>query len=274
MLAAQTLASEDSIATTLLGFGMLAVFCGVLLALHIRRWRRRGVAPRLRRMLSRLRTSIAPVASPATADRPAAGATSAPVPPTAQPVTNTPASGPPAARHSPETLEPLAERVDRSRRLAIFEDRVAAVLARLPRDHWTIDRYVLIGGARIPFLVLGPTGVFTIWPVDGAHGHTDPSLFNGYADVIKRLLPGYTGAIGVAITQAPHPDAKPEWSYSVPANAGVWVVGANWLIWWLEHFKGGHALGAEDVRRFNELAGPHWERRAKGARVPAEPRYG
>ena len=47
MVAAQNISGDDSLLTTLLGFGLLALFVAVLVALHILRWRRHGVAPRV-----------------------------------------------------------------------------------------------------------------------------------------------------------------------------------------------------------------------------------
>jgi hypothetical protein len=50
MLAAQAASAEDSLLATVLGFGLLALFIAVLVAARVLRWRRRGFAPRLRRL--------------------------------------------------------------------------------------------------------------------------------------------------------------------------------------------------------------------------------
>ena len=49
----------------------------------------------------------------------------------------------------------------------VAEARVAETLAALPSDRWLVERYALIAGHRIPFLVLGETGVFVICALTG-----------------------------------------------------------------------------------------------------------
>ncbi|MGH2948411.1 MAG: hypothetical protein ACRDPC_19500 [Solirubrobacteraceae bacterium] len=291
MFAAYTPAGEDTLLTTLLGFGLLLLFSGTLLALHVRRWRERGIAPRLRRAAGRLHDGIAsrpppgaqvsPAAPPtgrtphAGADDESGGATGP------QSTTMSGASacapGPPAlpgVRHSPETLEPLGGRLDRSRRLAVCDARVAEVLARLPRDRWLVERYVLIKGNRIPFVVVGETGVFTIWPLDRVAGYQDLALFDELAGAVQRELPGYTGTVQAGACQALDPSKQPQWTYSPEKRAGGWMMGLDWLIAWLEHFGTEHGLAVKDVERLDELAGPRWERRPRSVRVPARPPIG
>ena len=112
--------------------------------------------------------------SPATAqsaDTGAAGATPANNPEQQASVREATATIPPpanaGARYSPETLELLGQHLDNSRRLAVVEDRLAPVVSALPRDRWLVERYVLFAGHRIPFLILGETGVFALWALGG-----------------------------------------------------------------------------------------------------------
>jgi hypothetical protein len=70
-------------------------------------------------------------------------------------------------RCSPETREPRAPSLDTTPRLQVAEARVAETLAGLPSDRWLVARYVLIAGHRIPFVVLGETGVFVICALTG-----------------------------------------------------------------------------------------------------------
>ena len=76
------------------------------------------------------------------------------------------AQAPGQARRSPETLEPLADSL-RSHLLAIAEAHVAETLARAPVRPVVVGRYVLMDGHRIPFLILGETGVFAVWALTG-----------------------------------------------------------------------------------------------------------
>lgn len=287
MVAAQTIAGEDSLLTTLLGFALLAVSVAVLVALHVRRWRRRGFAPSVRRLVHRTRTrrlsspaspsfagahapaapeaanasppessqsarsGIAPeTAGPTGPSRSSPGGVVAPAPPTAR------LGG---ARHSPETLEPLAQQVDHTRRLAVAEERVAKVLAALPRDRWLVERYVLIRGHRVPFLILGETGVFALWPLSGPPQWRDPAFVTEVATHVKNRLPGYAGPVRAGICRAFAPAVRPRW-WCRPGEAGAWVMGLDWVIPWLENFGPDHGLSVKDVERFNALAGPHWER--------------
>ena len=95
------------------------------------------------------------------------------------------------SRYSPAVLEPLARYVDHSRRLAVTEARVAGVLESLPADRWLVERYVLRAGCRIPFLVLGETGVFAIWTIPGPPPWHEPAVLARVAGRVKELLPGY-----------------------------------------------------------------------------------
>jgi len=287
MVGAQTIAGEDSLLTTLLGFGLLALFVAVLVALHVKRWQRRGFAPSVRRLLHRTQARrlsspaspayagdhppAAPEAAngspPASSPSPASWTAPRTVGPTA-PSRSSPGgiaapAGPAArlhgARHSPETLEPLAQQVDHTRRLAVAEERVAKVLTALPRDRWLAERYVLIRGHRVPFLILGETGVFALWPLSGPPQWRDPAFVTDVATDVKNRLPGYAGPVRAGICRAFAPAVRPRW-WCRPGEAGAWVMGLDWVIPWLENFGPDHGLSVRDVERFNALAGPHWER--------------
>ena len=292
----------NSLPSQLLGWALVAVFLAVPVVLIAGRRREHGLAGRLRRLIAKPR--LADVAAPPELPTPseAAGLPAAAAPPAtraaylppgerpASPVADGPplaapegAYAPPAAARPPalpgarlarETIAPLADRVDRSRRLAICEARVAQTLSELPRDRWLIERYVLVAGRRVPFLILGETGVFGVWPLDGAHHPDDPALFNDAADVIHNLLPGYPGPVHAGICRAADPGLQPRWWFSPQGKAGGWVMGLKWLIPWLEHFGTDHGFGVKDLERFDQLAGPHWNRRATGARIPNKPHAG
>ena len=77
---------------------------------------------------------------------------------------------PESVRLSRASLECLGRTLDESRRLHVAENRVAEELAALPEDSWLVERDVHIGVRRIPFLVIGATGVF---------GGPTPAVFGG-----------------------------------------------------------------------------------------------
>src|SRR3954454_1078653 len=106
---------------------------------------------------------------------------------------------PPTLRLAGATLEPLGACLECSRRVAVAEARVADVLARLPRERWLVERYVLVGGLRVPFLVLGETGVFTLWALDQTPGWADVPVVNRAAEAVQWLLPDYPGQLSVGL---------------------------------------------------------------------------
>jgi len=163
----------------------------------------------------------------------------------------------PAPRFAPETLEPLARSLDTSHRLAIAEARVAETLGTLPSDRWLLARYALIAGHRIPFLVLGETGVFVICALTGPPAWDELRLPAQVAEQhILPTLPGYTGPMRVGLCRALATSAiEPRW-WCRPGEAGAWMMGLESLIAWIEYFGTDHGLGISDLRRLRELATP------------------
>ena len=176
----------------------------------------------------------------------------------------------PGVRYSPETLELLGQRLGSSQRLAAAEDRVAPVLGALPRDRWLVERYVLLGSHRIPFLILGETGVFALWATTGRVHWREIPLLAETANDVKLDLPGYTGEVRAGACRALAPDLQPRW-WCRPGEAGAWVMGLNWVIPWLEHFGPEDGLGVKDIERLREMAGPRWGRRMGTALGPLIP---
>jgi hypothetical protein len=173
-----------------------------------------------------------------------------------------PTGSPPAiprARLSPEQLEPLGRDLDNSRRLAACETKVAPVLDTLPPDRWLVERYVLITSHRVPFLILGETGVFVLWAMAGPLQWRDLSFFDEVARHVEQALPGYAGTVQPGVCRVSEPDIKPRW-WCRPGEPGAWITGLDSLIPWLEHFGTENGLGAKDLERLRELAGPRWGR--------------
>jgi hypothetical protein len=163
----------------------------------------------------------------------------------------------PGPRYSPKTLEPLAHSLDTSHRLQIAEARVAETLAALPSDQWLLEPYALIAGHRIPFLVLGETGVFVICALTGPAAWDELRLPAQVAEEhVMPQLPGYTGAIRVGLCRAlAPPGIEPRW-WCRPGEPGAWVMGLDWLLPWIKHFDRDHGLSVTDLNRLRELASP------------------
>lgn len=158
--------------------------------------------------------------------------------------------------------------MDNSRRLAASEARVAPVLDSLPTDRWLVERYVLMAGHRVPFLILGETGVFVLWAIPGLPQWQELSFFDGIARHVESALPGYTGEVKPGVCRASKPDMMPRW-WCRTGEPGVWVMGPDWLIPWLEHFGPENGLGVKDLQRLRELAGPRWGRPVRDAPLSA-----
>lgn len=171
----------------------------------------------------------------------------------------TPAPANAGAHCSPETLEPLGQHLDGSRRIAVVEERLAPVVGALPQDRWLVERYVLFAGHRVPFLILGETGVFALWAVGGQPLWSDIPAIGGMADEVKKALPGFTGNVQTGMCRSLAPDVEPRW-WCRQGEPGTWVMGLNWVIPWLEHFGPEHGLGVKDIARLREFAGPRWGR--------------
>jgi hypothetical protein len=191
----------------------------------------------------------------------AAGEPSAPTAARATPAgAKTPAGGIQDARISPETLEPLSQRVDNSRRLAVARARLGEVLTALPNDRWFVERNVVFAAHPIPFLILGETGVFAVWGAPGPLQWRDLPFYGEMAANIKLALPGYAGPVRAGICRAFEPEIEPRWWCRSGEPDGAWVMGLDWVIRWLEHFGSDHGLGATDIERLRAMAGPHWGR--------------
>ena len=172
----------------------------------------------------------------------------------------TPAGVIAAARISPETLEPLSQRVDNSRRLAVARARLGDVLTALPGDRWFVEQNVVFAAHPIPFLILGETGVFALWGAPGPLQWRDLPFYSEMAANIKMALPGYAGPVNAGICRAFEPEIAPRWWCRSGEPDGAWVMGSDWVIRWLQHFGPERGLGATDIERLRAMAGPHWGR--------------
>ena len=238
-------------------------------ATRLARHTKRGLSARHRRARSRQRdrTHTAAPTAPGTPDPTAA-------PPAPQPTTHqsphaasgdggalralnpdTCAPSTPAARRSPETLEPLADSLRSAQLRTIAEAHVAETLTALPSDRWYVGRYVLMDGHRIPFVILGETGAFAVWALTGPPVWDELPFPSEMADRVKRKLPGYPGPVQVGLCRALGHTAQiaPRW-WCRPGQPGAWMMGREWLIRWIEHFDPQHAFAAGDIQRLRALA--------------------
>jgi hypothetical protein len=171
-----------------------------------------------------------------------------------------------------DTVASFAGWLEASRRLVAAEARIAQELATLPTTRWIVDRYVTSTPRRVPFVLAGPTGIFALWPTDGAWTMNDVAMVHQIGEDTRNRLPGYEGSVCSAIVLAFDSMSPRVWVRGEDATS-AWVVGIDWLIRWLDSFEPAQGLNPDDVQRMQQLAGPVWKRRGT-ARMPAARRHG
>ena len=185
-----------------------------------------------------------------------------------RPIATPEAEKPELTRLSRASLERLGFTLDESRRLHAAENRVAEVLAALPDTSWLVERDVQVGVRRIPFLVMGATGVFAIGPTDGAWNLRDLRVLSELGEHVRRQLLGYDAPVHAAACLA-FDQMKPRAWYGGQDEhgRGGWVLGLDWLHSWMLSFGPDHGFRAGEIRRLDEASGPFWDRRST-ARLP------
>jgi hypothetical protein len=247
-----------STAQTLLSCAVTLAIITAIIAINARHHGDR--LARLRRLLTPPRTAgdteptEVPQTEHATGAPPSAQAPAAAVPP--RPPT------PPLAgmRYAADTFALVAEHVDHTQRLAVAEARVEQVLAALPSDRWVVQRFALVAGHRIPFLVLGETGVFALWAIGWRPQWTDPAFVSTIAANLNHRLPTYPGPVNTALCGTIQSDIEPRFWYRSGDGGGAWILGIDWLIRWMEHFGHQHGLGTDDISHFRAISKPDWTR--------------
>jgi hypothetical protein len=304
--ASESIAGADTPLNILLGVGVLLLFAGILIRALAARHRNLEAASPLRALL---RAMTAQAASPdqhlrasgAAPDRPGAEtqpghtspSTSRPPEPAAAPRVEAPEQ--PASVDigdtqsspcTPEAREPeltrlsltsvgrLGRTLDESRRLHAAEESVAGDLAALPEGLWLVERDVQLGVRRIPFLVMGDSGIFVICATDGAWTLHDLHVLSELGDGVRRQLPDFDGSVHAAVCLA-FDEMKPRAWFGGQGEhgRGGWVLGMDWLRGWMFSFGPEHGLRNGDIRRLDEASGPFWDRRST-ARLPASRNVG
>jgi hypothetical protein len=263
LAASEPITSATAPVEVILGLAMLLVFARVVVRAFAR-WHLRvraypqadGERPR----------------SAVRAPEPAAGPEGDLVSDVGEPVAESPK--PELARMQFETLAPLARALDKGRRLDAAEARIAGELAGLPEGLWLVERNVRIDGRRIPFLVIGSTGVFLICASDGAWTLDDLPVMSELGDQVSQRLPGYDGEPHAAVCLA-FDEMKPRaWFGGEELRGrGGWVLGVDWLQRWIFDFGPEYGLRSGDIRALDEASGPFWDRRST-ARLPSTQNFG
>ena len=239
MLAAESIAGDDGGLEVILGLGVVLTFAGLLL---------RAVC-RPVRPLARRDGRDSPARRCRPAERRAAGVV--------EPRAGQPLAGrarelaaladlcePESRRLSEGAWHPWARTLNVSRRLLVAEESVAVALAGLPVEAWLVERNVLVGALRIPFLALGATGVFAICPDGRACAH--PTSWSSSTWPPSRCV-GSCPAMRVRCMGrrvSCFEDLEPRrWFGGEAQNGrGAWQLSLDWLLPWMFSFGPEHGL--------------------------------
>jgi hypothetical protein len=265
LVGSEPVIAADAPVDVILGLAVLLVFAGVVVRAFVS-WHTRV---RARPQADGERPGTGPATrTPAPAASHEGDLASEPCEPIAE------APEPELARLRPGTLAPLARALDKGRRLGAAEARIASELAALPDGFWLVERNVGVDGRRIPFLVIGATGVFLICASDGAWTLDDLHVMSELGDQVGKRMPGYDGEPHAAVCLA-FDGMKPRtWFGGEELRGhGGWVLGVDWLHSWIFGFGPEHGLRNGDVRALNEASGPFWDRRST-ARLRTTQNYG
>lgn len=159
-----------------------------------------------------------------------------------------------------DAVEALGRVFDRSRRLLVAEHAVARELAKGPARDWMIERAVVIGIHRVPFVVLGPAGVFVICATDGAWTQHDLDALWSAGDTLRGQLPGYDGPVHAVVCLAFDQQPPRAWRFAATGWRDGWLVGLDDLWPWMDAWPGDEGVNADDVRRLDFASGPRWDR--------------
>jgi hypothetical protein len=265
LVASEPVAAADASVDVILGLAVLLAFAGVVVRAFVR-WHphvrarpetdgeRPGTGPGMRTLAS------APNAESDLACEPC------------EPVAE--ASEPQLARLRPGTLAPLARALDRGRRLGAAEARIAGELAALPEGFWLVERNVCVDGRRIPFLVIGATGVFLICASDGAWTLDDLQVISALGDQVGKRMPGHDGVPHAAVCLAFERDEAARLVRRREAARARRMGPRGGLAAAVDpRFGPECGLRNGDVRALDEASGPFWDRRST-ARLPITQNFG
>jgi len=158
----------------------------------------------------------------------------------------------PGSRYPKQALEELGVTLENSRRLLSMTELIVPVLGTLPRDRWLVERQVVMAGHRIPFLIIGETGVFTLWATDGRVRWDEVPWIGEAAEGIRHDLPDYSGTVQIGVCRPRAVGLTP--SFWARPGAGFWQMGLDGIKPWLAHFGTEHGFGVEDVKRLRQMA--------------------
>ena len=179
------------------------------------------------------------------------------------------------ARLEPATLDALGEVIGEARRRRVAGERMQRELVPVLEAGWLVERDIAIGGGgRIPWLVMGASGVFALEACDGCWTLERLAALAVRVDALGAALAGYDGPLIGAVVLAFDESAPRRWYGGAElAGRGAWLLGLDWLLPWMFSFGPNGGIAGADLRRLGTSADASLTR-CGSARLPAVERFG
>lgn len=127
---------------------------------------------------------------------------------------------------------------------------------------WHIERDLLICSVPIPFVLLGPSGLFLLQASRGQRTVEDIALMSTAARTLSSVLSDYPDATHPAIVML-EDDQPPRQHFTGAGEGPCWVLGDDSLSGWLHRFRD-HGLSQADIAVLRDHSDPARIRERKG----------
>ena len=126
------------------------------------------------------------------------------------------------ARLEPATLDALGDVIGEARRRRVAGERIQRELVPVLEAGWLVERDIAIGGGgRIPWLVMGASGVFALEACDGCWTLERLAALAVRVDALGAALAGYDGPLVGAVVLAFDESAPRRWYGGASSPAAV-----------------------------------------------------
>jgi len=152
-------------------------------------------------------------------------------------------------------LTDLAVHLEAARRALYTRQAAVEQIYGLAGRDLMVEMDVELGGIRVPFVILGRTGVFAVLPTD-LWRFEDLACTEAIVSDLRRFV-GHLGIEPQVIFYNPF-GAQAERSWYDGRGRGAWVIGCGQLSNWLAA-QTGPGVGPDEIAALREAAKPRWE---------------
>jgi hypothetical protein len=139
-------------------------------------------------------------------------------------------------------------------RMREVNDRLDRTLRSLDGFAWQIERDLLLCSVPIPFVVLGPSGLFLLQASRGQWTAEDVDLMSRAARRLRGALWAYPDSAHPAIVILDD-DQLPRQYFTGAGEGPCWIFGERWLSRWLFRF-GDHGFSEADIATLRDHSDP------------------